>query len=292
MSDGAEGALATQNGETQSIDMANIPANTAPALNDAQKLFSERFAENEVMKQFATHEDPFKAIAERVATPVEGLKVPTEESTPEELAAFRKAIGALDSKDGYKFEMPSVDDENLKKLMPTDAPFAEAFAELAAKNNMPESTWKDLTDAYGQMMVEGAKLEAEQMQKAQQTIAEEWKKAHGENAPEVGKVFQKYFHNATDAESQILSTLTAEQVAALGSVVYKRDRMVMSEDTLDTKNMGSSTLTESDYLLKRSELLTQKSKLDNSGKAWSVEARAVKAELKKLSDQYASQGKR
>lgn len=286
---GGDGSLVTQQGATTTIDTGSLPTGGAstPALNEAQQLFAERFANNETFKPFLSHEDPFQAVAERLSTPVEGLKVPGENATAEELSAWRKAIGAFDTAEGYKYEPPTTDDEALKALLPsadTPMPFAEAFAEIAAKTNMPESTWKEITAGYNQMLIESAKIEQEMMAKASQTIAENWKKAHGENAPQVGQVFQKYFATASPEESQILSTLSAEQVAALGSAIYKHDRMVMSEDGIDTKNIGSSTLSETDYVLKRSELLAQKAKLDREGKAWSVEARKIQAELKQLSD--------
>lgn len=291
------GSLVSEANDSQSVNLGDLPTPAAaPELNDMQKLFTERFKDNEALKEFATHEDPFKAIADKLATPaapVGGLKVPTAESTPEEIAAFREAIGAPADKTGYKYELPKIEDEAIKKLIPEGmpAPFADAFAEIASKHNLPAAAWTDLTAAYNQLLIEDAKNLNEHTQKSHAAIQENWNKTHGANGPQVSQVFQKYFASANDAESQVLSTLTAEQVAALGSVVYKRDKMMMSEDTIDTSKMGSSTMTDAEYVMKRSKLLSDKAKLDNSGQAWSPEAASIKAQLEQLKDQFSNSRK-
>lgn len=288
-----DGNVITQNAAGSVVNIGDLPSQSeAPVLNDAQKLFSERFKDNESLKEFVSHEDPFKAIADKLSAQSSvSLKVPTANSTPEEIAAFREAIGAPADKTGYKYELPKIEDESIKKLIPEGlpTPFVDAFAEIASKHNLPAAAWTDLTAAYNQLLIEDAKSLNAHSQKSYATIQENWNKEHGENGPKVSQVFQKYFASASEAESQVLSTLTAEQVAALGSVVYKRDRMVMSEDTIDTSKMGSTTMTDADYVLKQSTLLAKKNELERAGKSWSAETKAIKAQLQALRDEYANQ---
>lgn len=275
------------------VDTGSIPADTGTQLTEAQQAFQSYFKDNETMKDFMNSEDPFKAVAEKMSTMGQqvSLKVPGEGATAEELSAWRKAIGAFDSIDEYKYEPPTTEDEALKKLLPTEMPFADAFRELALKNNLPASAWKDFTDAYNQMVLEDVKIGAEIQQKAFGAVKENWAKAHGANAPEVEKVFMKYFSAADAAETQILQSLTQEQLAALGSVVYKQDRHMNSEDTIDTKQIGSTTLSDTEYVIEMSKLKAQERNLVNEGKGWSPDLKDVQNKIKELSDRFANQGR-
>ncbi len=280
--------LITNTATETRINTDAVPNQAAPELNDIQKAFNQYYEGNEQMKQFAQNDNPFKAVADKLAEPpkVEGLKLLTEQSTPEEISAFKKALGAFEKADEYKYELPTSDDEAIKKLLPADQPFIKAFQELAQKSHMPESTWKELIGAYNQMVVEGVKTQVELSGKAMTAIKENWAKAHGEAAPKVESVFQKYFSQASAAESEILSTLSQDQLAAVGSVVYKQEKRLGAEDTIDTGNLGSGTLTDVEYVAERSKLLAEQRKLQNDGRAWSPEAEDLKKKLQQLSDRF------
>lgn len=296
MTDGAptagDGQLVTQNGDAKSVNMGQIPADSKPELNEAQKTFAKIFEGNEQMGEFATAEDPFKALSEKLAkapeTATASLAVPNEKSTPEEITAFRIAIGAPENAEGYAYELPTSEDELIKTLLPTDAPFAEVFRGIADKHHIPKAAWDELKEAYNQTIVEAANTSAEIGKQALQNIKESWTKEHGVEGLKVESVFQKYLSQANPAETQILSSLTGEQVAALGSVIYKQSRRFTSEDGIDTKNIGSSTMTDTEYVTKQSALLAEKRALEASGNPWNPKLRQVEAELKQLKDNFAN----
>lgn len=290
MPEGTEGTVATQDGGGSTrIDTGAIPNTQTPQLSEAQQAFSKFFDGNETMKSFAGEADPFKALAtkfEESSKAPAGIKLPTAESTPEELVAFKKAFGAFDKAEDYKYDPPTSDDEAIKKLLPAEAPYIKAFQEIALKGHMPEAAWKELMGAYNQMIVEDTKTSVELSSKAMGAIKENWSKTHGEEAPKVETVFQKYFANASAAEAQILSTLSPEQMIALGSVVYRQDKKLGAEDKIDTGAFGSDTMSEVEYMSERSKLLSEQRKLQSLGKAWSPEAEDVQAKLKSLGDRY------
>jgi hypothetical protein len=284
--------LITQAGADTRVDVGAIPPPAQePQLNDFQKAFNQHFEGNELMKRFSASENPFAAVAEELAkapaaTTNEGFKPLTDQSTPEEIAAFRKALGAFEKADDYKYEPPTSDDEAIKKLLPADAPFVKAFQEIALKNHMPESTWNEIMSAYNQMMIEDAKTAAELSAKALEGVKENWVKTHGESAPKVEGVFQKYFAHATPAETSILATLSADQLAAIGSVVFRQEKKLGSEDSIDATNLGTSTMSDVEYVSERSKLLSRQRELTQQGKAWGPEAEEVKHKLQELSARY------
>jgi hypothetical protein len=64
---------------------------------------------------------------------------PTEKSTPEEIAEYRKAIGVPDSPDGYKLKP-----EQLPEGVSWDDSVAKRAAELAHKHNIPAAAMSEL----------------------------------------------------------------------------------------------------------------------------------------------------
>jgi hypothetical protein len=289
MPEGTDAAVVTQDVAGTRIDIGAIPDQQPATLNEFQKAFTQHYEGNDLMKQFAASENPFKAVADKFAEASQaspGLSLPTEKSTPEEVAAYRKAVGAFEKAEDYKYDPASSDDESIKKLLPADAPFIKAFQEIAAKTHMPEGAWKELVGAYNQMMVEDAKTHVEVSTTALNAIKENWSKTHGAEAPKVETVFQKYFANSTPAEAAILQTLSPEQMTALGSAVYRQEKRLGSEDKIDAGNLGSDTMGDLEYVTERSKLLSEQRKLASTGKAWSPEADAIAKQLADLSTRF------
>ena len=78
--------------------------------------------------------------------------IPGEKSTPEEIAAYRKAVGVPDAPEGYQLKP-----EQLPEGLSWDDELAKGFAEIAHKHNIPPAAMKELTDRF--VASEAAKLE-------------------------------------------------------------------------------------------------------------------------------------
>lgn len=78
--------------------------------------------------------------------------IPGEKSTPEEVAAFRKALGVPESAEGYQLKP-----EQLPEGLSWDDELAKGFAEIAHKHHIPPAAMKELTDRF--VASEAAKLE-------------------------------------------------------------------------------------------------------------------------------------
>lgn len=80
------------------------------------------------------------------------VAIPNEKSTPEEIAAYRKAVGAPDAPDGYKLKP-----EQLPEGMTWDDELGKGFAEIAHKHNIPAAAMQELAARY--VASEAAKVE-------------------------------------------------------------------------------------------------------------------------------------
>jgi hypothetical protein len=107
-----------------------------------------------------------------------GIIVPGEKATPEEIAAFHKALGRPDTPDGYGLEKP-----DLPEGMTYDEVRTKAFAEVAHKEGLTPKQLKALHTAWN----EQAKAEFERQVKAVKEFTE---KTTAEMKKEWGKDFE------------------------------------------------------------------------------------------------------
>jgi hypothetical protein len=68
-----------------------------------------------------------------------GVQIPTEKSSPEEVAAFRKALGVPEAPDKYEL-LP----EQLPEGVEVNPELLKPYAEIAHKHNIPAAAMKDL----------------------------------------------------------------------------------------------------------------------------------------------------
>jgi|GEM_PF-1343494 len=125
------------------------------------------------VKNFKSVPDLVKALGNANALIGKKLGVPNEKSTPEELSAFRKAMGVPDALDEYKFAPDA-----LPEGMTWNDDFAKPFAEIAHKHNVPPGAMKALANQFAHY--EKVKLEAlqatfdKQRTEAVGTLQKEW----------------------------------------------------------------------------------------------------------------------
>ncbi len=125
---------------------------------------------------------------------VEGkVKVPGEKATPEEQAAFRKALGIPESPDGYEIKRP----EKLPEGMEYDVLLEKGFKEEAFKLGITPTVAKGLFDWYMSReigMYSGInKIIADNKEKAVNTLKDIW---HGDTyAENIEKTSRTFFES-------------------------------------------------------------------------------------------------
>jgi hypothetical protein len=81
----------------------------------------------------------YQGLEQLLGKKANAVPVPNEKSTPEEVAAYRKAIGVPDSPEGYKLKP-----EQLPEGVTWDDNVAKRAAELAHKHNIPAAAMSEL----------------------------------------------------------------------------------------------------------------------------------------------------
>jgi hypothetical protein len=137
-------APANTNTTTEGTLLSSAPTSTT----DAQAQSSEPVEKPDWLPEKFWRED--KADVEALSKSYQGLEqllgkkansvpVPNEKSTPEEVSAYRKAIGVPDSPEGYQLKP-----EQLPEGVSWDENVAKRAAELAHKHNIPAAAMSEL----------------------------------------------------------------------------------------------------------------------------------------------------
>lgn len=157
------------------------------------------------------------------------IKVPGENATPEELAAYRKAVGVPDDPAGYEFAAPV--GENGEPIQLNDATLTR-IAEFAHKHGLPKAPMQGLVADYIQ-------AELDQLASAQRDLdaqAQKWVKQQGAEASAKIAAIDRAAR-ALDLSSQDLQQLRAVWGPEKALSLMARLGEGMAEDTL----IGSGT---------------------------------------------------
>jgi len=175
----------------------------------------------ETLARYKTVPDMAKALAHANALVGRKLGVPSEKSTPEEVSAYRKALGVPESLEEYDFTPAEVPEG-----FNWDKDAMKPFAEVAHKHHIPPGAMKELAGLFAQY--ESSKVDViqgmfdQQRQEAVATLQKEW-----------GADFQKNVSVAKQA-AKIAGVNPASYGFADPEVVrgFVRMAQMMSEDKI------------------------------------------------------------
>lgn len=285
----SEGDLVQNTDSGMVVDMNNITPPETTQLNEAQQAFSKYYGENEAFKEFVSTENPFETLAQKFAEKPAGITLPGENATPEEWAAFNKAIGAGENLEAYKYEGPTSDDEAIKKHLPTEQPFIKAFQEVALKAGMPIKAWNEITAAYNEMIVQDIKTDLEVSNQAAKKLSEEFNQKFGQDGQKVIAAFQRRYADVSPAEKAVLDSLSQEQLMVLAAKSYDFEKQYIKEDVIDSTGKVSTSMSQADFLNKLSNLYTQKSRAEMQHGGFSNEVKQIEIEIEKVKNDFAGQ---
>ena len=188
----------------------------------------------DTLSKYKSVPDMAKALANANQLIGKKLGVPNEKSSPEEVAAFRRAMGVPDSLEEYKFAPDS-----LPEGMTWSDDMAKPYAEIAHKHGIPPSAMKELVAQHAK--TEMFKMEAiqatfeKQRTEAVQTLQKEWGNDFGKN---IGLAKQAAKIAGVDANSHGFSD--PEVVRG-----FVRMAQMMSEDKVGRSMGGTEFMTGS-----------------------------------------------
>ena len=186
----------------------------------------------DTLAKYKSVPDMAKALANANALIGKKLGVPNEKSSPEEVAAFRRAMGVPESIEEYKFAPDS-----LPEGMTWSDDMAKPYAEIAHKHGIPPSAMKELVAQHAK--TEMFKLEAiqatyeKQRTEAVQGLQKEWGNDFGKN---IGLAKQAAKLAGVDANSHGFSD--PEVVRG-----FVRMAQMMSEDKVGRSMGGTEFMT-------------------------------------------------
>lgn len=189
-------------------------------------------AYKDTLSKYKSVPDMAKALANANQLIGKKLGIPNEKSSPEEVSAFRRAMGVPESLDEYKFTP-----ESLPEGMTWNDDMAKPYAEIAHKHGIPPSAMKELVNQHAK--TEMFKLEAiqatyeKQRTEAVQTLQKEWGNDFGKN---IGLAKQAAKIAGVDANSHGFSD--PEVVRG-----FVRMAQMMSEDKVGRSMGGTEFLT-------------------------------------------------
>ena len=161
------------------------------------------------------------------------LEAPGEDATPEQLAEWRKVVGAPETADAYGDLRPESVPEEL-----WDSESAKAFSEIAHKHNLPPAAVKEIVGHYAneiQAGLEASEAEAAQFVQGQkQQLQKEW-----------GGEFDRNLNIAAQAARAVGLNPEENQIFTDAEVVKAFANMgrLMSEDKLvqgDSRGVNGS----------------------------------------------------
>lgn len=166
----------------QSPDVNNAANNTAAGgIIGDDFSFGPEFISKAVPEEYRDHPEIKNAkdlptfiknhmnLVKKIGEKTEGLiKKPSEQSTPEEIAEYRKAMGVPESADQYQFERPQLPDG-----MVFDENMEKEVREVFHKLNISAEAAKELYNWYNNYELELAKqIEASSKKMVENTISE------------------------------------------------------------------------------------------------------------------------
>lgn len=109
-----------------------------------------------IADRFNSPQDAIKAVADLRKRESTSIRIPGENATDEERAAYRKAIGVPEKPEQYAFVMPEGREAN-----DVDKAFQNHFAQVFHKFDIPAHAAKGLNDEWNKFIDEAAKVQAE-----------------------------------------------------------------------------------------------------------------------------------
>jgi hypothetical protein len=156
------------------------------------------------------------------------LEAPGKEATPEQIAAWRKVVGAPEKAEGYLANTRSYRPDSIPETM-WDSESEKRFLAVAHKHHLPPGAVKDIIDFYGDSFSNGMKVNQQRhtahLQEETASLRRTWGREYEANLNAAARVAQIV---GLDPKTHPIFT-SAEVVQA-----FARMGKLMSEDRLVT----------------------------------------------------------
>jgi hypothetical protein len=118
----------------------------------------------------------YQGLEQLMGKKAQAILPPNEKSTPEEIAAFRKALGVPENPDGYGIVKP----QNIPDTVSWDENIAKQVSEIAHKHNIPAAAMQELVQLDLQRAAMQNDAASQMIHQQLQTGREELQRVYGE----------------------------------------------------------------------------------------------------------------
>lgn len=180
----------------------------------------------------------FNGLEQLLGKKAQAVTIPNEKSTPEEVAAFRKALGIPEKPDEY---LGAIKPEQLPPGVEFDDKLAATAAQIAHKHNIPPGAMKELTAL--QLGHVQAMMQAQEAMAFQRIDAarEELKTAYGPKYAEKIELAGRVAKSAgIDTSDPMWTSPNAIRLALWAADKLSEDKIVNAEAVLSATGKGAA----------------------------------------------------
>lgn len=123
---------------------------------DGEELSDREWLEKRGYKDFGKVVSDARGM-EKLVRDKGAIKIPGEDAKPEEVQAFREAMGVPETAEGYEVKLPDVEGGDFKIELDTD--FLGPLREVAHKHNVPGAAFQELASKVVDAQLEGMKAD-------------------------------------------------------------------------------------------------------------------------------------
>lgn len=242
-------------------------ADTSAAKPSFNELVPTDYREKPWVQDFAKSEDPLGALfksyenAQTLIRSKSGeVRIPGEGSTPDEIAAFNKALGVPESPDKYEFQMPDISKEpeeiqNIVKEAQKDSALMQTMAKVAHEAGIPQKAFAKLAEAFLGWDIEQLKAgQQEQAQAVAKRNEEQMQKFNGYYGDRAGKVQQVAKEVAQKVIPKEVADLGDPEIALHHAMLYIHENVFKNGSVITDATSGAPGLTETDVRKQLAEL--------------------------------------
>lgn len=248
-----QGEQQQQQGEQQQQQQGQQGDFSFHNLIGADGKFQEKWTEKlpDAFKPYASYVERFPTVTDLIAGYGNAQKLiskktspPTESSTPEQIAEWRKLVGSPDKPDGYGQIKP----EKLPDGVAWDDALASKLAEIGVKHHMPKAALADLAELHIASQIEASKRNAADAEAYVLTQTEElkkeWKGDYQNNVQQAAKAASVLGVDLTDPD--IGSNAKMIKVLHAASLLMREDKMLGGDAANATRNEQAEAIRRSD----------------------------------------------
>lgn len=183
--------------------------------------------ENPAMELFNQFDNAQSLIGRKA----EGLKIPTDASSPEEWKSFHKAIGVPENVEGYEYKAPVVP-ESLKEHFVTDDNLLNEMRKVALEAGMTQKAFSKITEAFDNYYIKELEKAKASADATMSTLENNFKSKYGDRAPKVLEAWQNSIVSASKEHAAVIEALPPAVKVALAEQYETFAKKYIREDNL------------------------------------------------------------